>query len=144
MNFRVWRLLPQATAIPPRQQTTREKHMTIRNTMIAAAALLTLASNAFAGDPTGANAGFADVSARSTDVYAIPFAGGEPALVTVRGDGDTDLDLYVYDENGNLICSDTDYTDQLICSWSPRWTGMFRIEVRNLGNVYNRYQVRTN
>jgi hypothetical protein len=118
--------------------------MTFRNTMMAAAALLTLASNAFAGDPSGPNYGTGRVDARSTNIYNVPFEGGAPALFTVRGDGDTDLDLYVYDENGNLICSDTDYTDQLVCSWSPRWTGMFRIEVRNLGNVYNRYQVRTN
>ena len=31
------------------------------------------------------------------------FVGGELAKVYARGDGDSDLDLYVYDERGNLI-----------------------------------------
>lgn len=84
------------------------------------------------------------VAARRTDVYDINFAGGEPAAVYIEGDGDTDLDLYVYDENGNLICSDTDYTDRLLCTWNPRWTGPFRIKIQNRGNVYNAYGLVTN
>lgn len=84
------------------------------------------------------------VRAHSTDSYSIRFRGGESAIVTVSGDGDTDLDLYVYDENGNLIDSDTDRTDQCICTFNPRWTGPFTIRIKNLGNVYNRYVLRTN
>lgn len=84
------------------------------------------------------------VEAHSTDTYTIRFLGGEYAIVTVSGDGDTDLDLYVYDENGNLIDSDTDRTDQCVCTFTPRWTGKFTIKIKNLGNVYNRYVIRTN
>ena len=40
------------------------------------------------------------VSARGTDIYNLTFQGGESAVLSVLGDGDTDLDLYVYDENG--------------------------------------------
>ena len=36
------------------------------------------------------------------DLYKIAFRGGEVARAAVSGDGDTRLDLYVYDENGNL------------------------------------------
>ena len=84
------------------------------------------------------------VNAGGSDVYDISFRGGEFAMVTVIGDGDTDLDLYVYDNNGNLIDSDTDYSDNCICTWTPRWTGNFRIKIVNRGRVYNRYVLNTN
>lgn len=85
------------------------------------------------------------VSARSTDVYNLGnFRGGEPAEVRVRGDGDTDLDCYIYDENGNRIDSDTDMTDYCILRWHPRWTGPFRLYIRNLGSVWNGYYGATN
>lgn len=84
------------------------------------------------------------VNAGESDVYNITFRGGETAIVIVVGDGDTDLDLYVYDNNGNLVDSDTDYTDDCVCTWTPRWTGNFRIKIVNRGRVYNNYVLRTN
>jgi hypothetical protein len=78
------------------------------------------------------------VSTRSRDRYRVTFEGGKAAAFYVDGDGDSDLDLYVYDENGNLICRDTDATDTMLCRWTPAWTGVFVIEIRNLG-VANRY-----
>ncbi len=84
------------------------------------------------------------VLAHDTDIFRITFRGGERAEVTVVGDGDTDLDLHVYDENGNLVDRDIDGTDVAYCSWIPRWTGTFRVEVKNWGRVYNRYRLTTN
>lgn len=84
------------------------------------------------------------VNAGGSDIYNISFRAGELAIVTVIGDGDTDLDLYVYDNNGNLIDSDTDYSDDCVCTWTPRWTGNFRIKIVNRGRVYNSYVLRTN
>ncbi len=81
------------------------------------------------------------VAAHRTDVFTVTFRGGEGASVVVSGDGDTDLDLYIYDENGNLIGSDTDASDDCVVRFHPRWTGVFRIEVRNLGGVYNQYEI---
>ena len=81
------------------------------------------------------------VKAHSTDVYYVEFYGGEEVCVLVFGDGDTDLDIYIYDENDNLIESDTDILDTCVCTWTPKWTGEFRIEVKNLGNVYNEYTI---
>lgn len=83
------------------------------------------------------------VNGHSRDVYTLRFEGGEPARVFVSGDGDSDLDLYVYDENGNEICKDVDSTDDMICTWRPRWTGEFRIVIKNLG-VANLYRIWTN
>jgi len=84
------------------------------------------------------------VRARDTDIYRVRFRGREFAEVCVVGDGDTDLDLFIYDENGNVICSDTGYTDRAYCSWTPRWTGTFDIEIENLGSVWNEYRLVTN
>jgi hypothetical protein len=84
------------------------------------------------------------VNGNTTDIWRITFRGGEPAYVAVSGDGDTDLDLYVYDENGNLITYDNSYGDDCLVSFTPRWTGVFIIKIKNLGRVYNRYCMGTN
>jgi hypothetical protein len=84
------------------------------------------------------------VLAHSADNYTIVFRGGEVARIAVSGDGDTDLDLYVYDENGAQIASDRDSTDDCLVCWVPRWTGPFRVRVVNLGRVYNNYVLTTN
>lgn len=86
----------------------------------------------------------AAVLAGTTDVYRVTFIGGSLAEVALTGDGDTDLDLFVYDEHGSLVCDDVGRTDDAYCAWVPRWTGLFRIHVENLGNVYNRYRLATN
>lgn len=72
------------------------------------------------------------------------FRGRELAEVLVRGDGDTDVDLHVYDQNGNLMCSSTAGSDREYCRWTPAWTGAFTIRVENLGSVYNDIRVTTN
>jgi hypothetical protein len=84
------------------------------------------------------------VLGRTYDDFTVNFYAGELARVAVLGDGDTDLDLYIYDQNGNLIVSDTDYTDQCLVQFVPRWTGTFRVRVVNNGYVYNRYVLMTN
>jgi hypothetical protein len=84
------------------------------------------------------------VLGRSQDNYIVTFEGLENAVVYVKGDGTTDLDLIVYDENGNLVESDADYTDECLVKFLPKWTGKFRIIVRNNGNVYNDYTLKTN
>lgn len=76
--------------------------------------------------------------------YDIKFWANELAEVIVIGDGDNDLDLYVYDGNGNLIASDTDYTDQCVCRWVPAWTGVFRLRIVNRGAIYSNYAIATN
>ena len=84
------------------------------------------------------------VNGNSTDSYNISFVEGYVAEIFVSGDGDTDLDLYVYDSNGNLIASDTDYTDDCYVRWIPRWTGRFIVKIVNRGPVYNKYVMLTN
>ena len=87
---------------------------------------------------------YAAVKAYSTYTWTCSFIANRLAEVAVYGDGDTDLDLYIYDSNGNLIASDTDYSDDCYVSWVPRWTGKYYIKIVNRGGVYNRYVILTN
>ncbi len=96
------------------------------------------------GATGGPQSAISSVSAKDTDVWTVTFRGGSRAMVVVNGDGDTDLDLYVYDENGNLMGKDIDYSDYCVVSWTPRWTGPFTVKIINRGNVYNRYRIYTN
>lgn len=116
----------------------------VRNFLIAAVTAGLFSAAADAGATGGPKYSNDVVRAHSTDSYTIYFHGGELARVAVRGDGDTDLDLYIYDENGNLIARDTGRTDYCVVRFRPRWTGRFTVRIKNLGRVYNRYRLETN
>lgn len=96
------------------------------------------------GAVNGPKRGAFTVSGGCYNDFDVSFVKGYVAEVLVSGDGDTDLDLYIYDSNGNLIAADTDYTDDCYVSWIPAWTGRYVIRVVNRGPVYNRYVVLTN
>jgi hypothetical protein len=104
----------------------------------------TVGSVAQAGAIGGPKVSQSVVLPGSTDRYVVGFRAGETAVVVVRGDGDTDLDLYVYDENGNLITSDDDGSDDCVVQWTPMWSGKFTIRIVNRGSLGNRYRVATN
>jgi hypothetical protein len=112
--------------------------------LLSLLAFAAASGNALAGDVTGPNDHVDRVSAGRTDVYEIVFRGREDAAVYIEGDGDTDLDLYVYDQWGNEVCSDTDFSDVMYCDWTPRSTAVYRLEIENLGDVYNEYRLLTN
>ena len=80
----------------------------------------------------------------STDQYLVKFEGGRKATVIVEGTDISDIDLYVYDENENLICYDDDATSECAVSFNPRWTGYFIIQVVNNGLLPNPYLLCTN
>lgn len=101
-------------------------------------------ANSAAADSRNPGGWYQRIDAYSNHVFHEVFYAGEQAQVHVLGDGDTDLDLFVYDENGELICSSETFSDRESCSWYPRWTGSFYIEVMNLGSVYNQADVITN
>ncbi len=79
-----------------------------------------------------------------TDVWTVPFYGGLLAEVAVLGDGDSDLDVIITDENGNTICIDQSFSDKVYCSWTPRWNGYFYVTVMNVGRLRNSYYILTN
>ncbi|MBL9048704.1 MAG: hypothetical protein JNK19_01145 [Tabrizicola sp.] len=79
-----------------------------------------------------------------TDVWEIPFYGNSYAEVAIVGDGDTNLDVAVTDENGNVICYDVSWSDKLYCDWTPAWDGYFYVTVQNMGGSRNSYYLMTN
>ena len=124
---------------------TMKKMITCMIALLAALAINMNAEPAVAPAPASSVSTHTDiVKARHTDTYNVYFVGGVEAEVAVIGDGDTDLDLYIYDENGNLIVSDTDSTDDCYVSWTPKWSGYFKIKIKNLGYVSNCYTLLTN
>jgi hypothetical protein len=87
------------------------------------------------------------IDARGRHVYFgqdTVFRAGEPAQILLVGDGDSNLNLVVLDELGNEICRRDGPSDREFCSWTPRWTGPYRIVVLNDGSVWSNFTLRTN
>lgn len=77
--------------------------------------------------------------------YSIRFRGGEAAAVEVVGDGDTDVDCWVYAPSGALVDRDTDLTDWCILNWWVSSPGSYRVVMQNLDRRYsNVYELFTN
>jgi hypothetical protein len=76
--------------------------------------------------------------------YYETFRGCEIARVAIVGDGDTDLDIYVYDMQGRLVARGIGPSDVELVSWYPAQTQTYRIVIVNLGSVWNRYALATN
>ena len=101
--------------------------------------------NGTRGNTAGPSIATSRVEAGATDSWDLGnFRSGVPARVVVNGDGDTDLDCHIYDENGDLIVYDDDDTDYCVLSWNPLWTGPVTLSIRNLGDVWNQYVLTTN
>lgn len=83
-----------------------------------------------------------------SDVWELSFFGDSPAEVAILGDGDSNLDLLVTDENGNTICNDVSTSDNVYCEFTPSWNGFFYVTVLNPtpqpGAAKNSYYLMTN
>jgi hypothetical protein len=79
-----------------------------------------------------------------TDVWEVPFYGNSYAELAVIGDGDSNLDVLVTDENGNTVCFDVSWSDKVSCDFVPAWNGYFYITVQNTGSKRNSYYLLTN
>lgn len=79
----------------------------------------------------------------ASDVDEINLRICHSAQITIRGDGDTDLDFYVYGPNGNLVFRDVDGTDWTVVNLRPGRRGCvnYKLYVQNHGGVFNRYAV---
>jgi hypothetical protein len=108
-------------------------------TAVVLAAMLAL------GLATNASAGRTDdrVDARASRYFTQDVTPGTLLVISLVGDGDTDLDLFVRNRFGQTICSRTGDSDRETCRINVNGDGPFRIEVRNLGGVYNDFMLRT-
>ncbi|MBQ6565654.1 MAG: hypothetical protein IJL80_01245, partial [Treponema sp.] len=69
----------------------------------------------------------------------------EYAEVLVQSFSNVDLDLYIYDENGHLIASDSSYRSDAYVCFVPRWTGVFKVVVKNRSSRFvGDYKLTTN
>jgi hypothetical protein len=102
-----------------------------------AAALLALAALAGPAQAAATNWLSGTVRAFATNQHTLYV--GDETRVIVRGDGDTDLDCWLYNPAGRLVSSDTDSTD--ICVLDAPDYGTHRLVIHNLGDVYNNYVI---
>lgn len=79
-----------------------------------------------------------------SDVWTLPFYGDSTAELAILGNGATNLDVLVTDENGNPICADTTASDKIYCDFVPSWNGYFTVTVQNHGAATNAYTLATN
>ena len=101
-------------------------------------ALLALAALGFSASSARAAAPFFSgrIWAHSTNQHYLS-VGFSANHVIVRGDGDTDLDCWLYGPDGQLVSSDTDCTD--VCVLASPGFGTHRVVIYNYGSVYNDY-----
>jgi hypothetical protein len=79
------------------------------------------------------------------DTYPpIEFRGGEYAEVYVEARAATNLNLTVLDDQGRLVCSDTDISPIAYCGWTPATGGTFTLKVDNKGPAAAEYALMTN
>ena len=74
------------------------------------------------------------IKADGTDRVEVSFHAGQMAVVYVRPMSSVDVDLYVYDEFENLICSGPNGGHESQCRWRPRRDGQYLLDVRNKNN----------
>ena len=97
------------------------------------------------GVSTGQVYSITSIRAGGTDTYPpLPYSGGEYAEVYVEGQAATDLNLYVQDAKGRLVCSDTDISAIAYCGWRPANSEGFTIIVKNKGRDASSYSLITN
>jgi hypothetical protein len=85
----------------------------------------------------------ATVAPYSTITYRpILFTADDYGVVSIDGDGSTQLDVTVYDERGNFIIHYVGYSPCV--SFRPYWVQGMIINIRNLGGVSNTFSMRTN
>jgi hypothetical protein len=77
-------------------------------------------------------------------IHQVIFRDVELARVSVSNDGDTDLELYIYDKMGNLIESDTTGASDCRCTWHPLETSPYTIRIKGRGSVSDEYMMLTN
>lgn len=65
-----------------------------------------------------------------SDSYFFTLRGGTSYKIFAVCDGDcSDIDLKLYDENGNEVDKDILFDDKPLVTVSPKWTGRFKLRV---------------
>ncbi|PPK99980.1 hypothetical protein SAMN05444682_110134 [Parapedobacter indicus] len=86
----------------------------------------------------------AQVKGGSSFATTWSFKGSEKAIVSVIGDGDNDLDLFVFDKHNNIIAQDDSHTDACEVQFTPSNKADYKIVVKNWGSSYSDFILITN
>ncbi|MEX0286131.1 MAG: hypothetical protein AB3N23_16110 [Paracoccaceae bacterium] len=87
----------------------------------------------------------ASLGAKDSDTYRnLPFDGQKYAEIYVEAGGRQDINLFVYDAQNRLVCSDTDASAIAYCGWKPRSSGSFSVKVTNASGSGTTYSLVTN
>ena len=86
----------------------------------------------------------AQVKGGSSFTASWTFNGNEPAIVSVIGDGDNDLDLFVYDRDNKVVAQDDSHTDACEVHFTPPENADYKIVVKNWGSSYSDFVIITN
>src|SRR4051794_38826388 len=97
----------------------------MKNLVVTLALLASFLVGTFAeaGHVRGPQVGQARCQAFGSVTYHETFAGGQMAEVAIHGDGDTDLDLFVYDGEGRLVAQGVGLSDRETVRWFVPATG---------------------
>lgn len=81
------------------------------------------------------------VNAEKIRNHQFKFYAGEKVEIGIEGDGYTNLDLYVYDEAGNLCAKRTGQSDYETITLNIYRTNVFTVKVVNRGEDFNDYDL---
>jgi hypothetical protein len=82
-----------------------------------------------------------DINANQTKSFELKFDKGKPVYIFVESETDSDVDLYVKDKDGNHVVKDDSGNPDAAGTWAPQYSGVFRVEVVNVGEEPNRCQI---
>ena len=79
-----------------------------------------------------------------TDIWTLPLYGGAYTEIAVIGDGGSNLDLRIIDDQGQEVCRESAPQDIAFCAFVPAVNGHFKVLVKNPGRAQNAYLLLTN
>jgi hypothetical protein len=74
-----------------------------------------------------------DVKEKGKVEVVMTFPAGKEAVVTVRGEKKTDVNLFVYDEAKKVVVKDDSPGPDCDVKFTPKEAGKYTLEIRNLG-----------
>lgn len=113
--------------------------------ILAASMLILTHTSAMAGRIGGPTSTSGLIATGGSVYYDIPFAAFERAVVTINGSSNAMLQVFMYDADGHVVTS-TGLADRklITLSMDVYRAGVFRVEIRNLGNRDCSFQLTTN
>jgi len=89
----------------------------------------------------GAVTGHSLLPPYESEKWYIPCYPGEASTIEIIGDGNTNLDIFVYDKCNTLVASDSNKSDKCSVTWIPKWKEKFQAEVVNMNDKNNNYVI---